>query len=209
RVMGRSLSLHWRGHLAVCLGVAVGTAVLTGALLVGDSLRGSLRALTEQRLGWIDQAMITGRFFRAELAAELVADKAADGIAPAIMLQGTLSTSDDTGLSRRAGRVTILGVDDRFWMNGQDPLSYLMAHRNTLDPRPGGDSEFWQSARNEVLLSPAVANELGVRTGDPVTLHVQKASAVPRESLLGRRDGSESLTPVGATVKIVLPADHF
>ena len=39
----RSLTFHRRGNLAVLLGVAVGAAVITGALLVGDSLRGSLR----------------------------------------------------------------------------------------------------------------------------------------------------------------------
>ena len=71
RLLLRSLFYHWRGNSAVLLGVAVGTAVLTGALIVGDSLRGSLRALTEQRLGWVDQAMVTGRFFRDELAALL------------------------------------------------------------------------------------------------------------------------------------------
>lgn len=42
RLLLRNLRFHWRGNLAVLLGVAVGTAVLTGALLVGDSLRGSL-----------------------------------------------------------------------------------------------------------------------------------------------------------------------
>jgi ABC-type antimicrobial peptide transport system permease subunit len=209
RLLWRNLLFHWRGNLAVCLGVAVGTAVLTGALLVGDSLRGSLRALTEQRLGWVDQAMVTGRFFRGELAAYLAADKAADGIAPAIMLQGTVSTSSDHQLTRRAGRVTILGVDDRFWLDGQDPLSYFTGHRYGNDPRPGGDSEFWQSARNEVLLSQELANELGVRPGDPVTLHLQKASAVPRETILGRRDGSDLLAPVRATVKVVLASEHF
>ena len=41
-----SLLYHWRMNLAVACGVAVGTAVLTGALLVGDSMRGSLRRLT-------------------------------------------------------------------------------------------------------------------------------------------------------------------
>ena len=40
-------SLHyWRTHAAVVLGVLVGTAVLTGALLVGDSVRNSLKLLT-------------------------------------------------------------------------------------------------------------------------------------------------------------------
>ena len=57
----------------MALGVAVATAVLTGALLVGDSVRGSLRDLTLQRLGRIDSALVTGHFFRA-LADELAAD---------------------------------------------------------------------------------------------------------------------------------------
>ena len=76
RLLLHSLRFHWRGNLAVFLGVAVGTAVLTGALLVGDSLRGSLRALTLNQLGWVDQAMVTGRFFREGLARELHTGKA-------------------------------------------------------------------------------------------------------------------------------------
>ena len=35
----RNLLYHLRGNLAVFFGVALGSAVLTGALLVGDSLR--------------------------------------------------------------------------------------------------------------------------------------------------------------------------
>jgi len=62
----RSLAFHWRMHLAVALGVAAATAVLTGALLVGDSVRGSLKHLALDRLGKIDQALITDRFFRQQ-----------------------------------------------------------------------------------------------------------------------------------------------
>src|SRR5918911_1023532 len=58
RLVLRNLGYHWRGNLAVLLGVAVGTAVLTGALLVGDSLRGSLRDLTEEQLTWVDDALV-------------------------------------------------------------------------------------------------------------------------------------------------------
>ena len=72
RLRLRNLLYHWRGNLAVFLGVVVGTAVLTGALLVGDSLRGSLRERTLQRLGWVDEALIAPRFFRQELADELL-----------------------------------------------------------------------------------------------------------------------------------------
>src|SRR5579864_2857719 len=81
----RNLFYHWRGNLAVLLGVAVGSAVLIGALLVGDSLAGSLKALTLDQLGWVDQAMVTGRFFRQELAKDLPADRAC----PVLFLQGT------------------------------------------------------------------------------------------------------------------------
>ena len=51
-------------NLAVACGVAVGTAVLTGALLVGDSMRGSLRHLTLDRLGRIEEVLVADRFFR-------------------------------------------------------------------------------------------------------------------------------------------------
>ena len=63
-----SLRYHRWIHLAVALGVAVATAVLTGALLVGDSVRGSLRDLAIDRLGRIDFAIVSNGLFRAELA---------------------------------------------------------------------------------------------------------------------------------------------
>ena len=76
--MRRSLIHFWQIHLAVLLGAAVATAVLTGALLVGDSVRGSLRHLTLDRLGQIDHVMLSERFFRETLAAELGASLATD-----------------------------------------------------------------------------------------------------------------------------------
>src|SRR3954469_15842759 len=66
-----SLRHYRRIHLAVAAGVAVATAVLTGALLVGDSMRGSLRDLTLERLGRIDSAVVAAHPFRAELANKL------------------------------------------------------------------------------------------------------------------------------------------
>src|ERR1700730_2316691 len=106
RLLLRNLFYHWRGNLAVLLGVAVGSAVLIGALLVGDSLAGSLKALTLDQLGWVDQAMVTGRFFRQDLAKELPAER----VSPVILLQG--SARNDQGLP--VGKVTVLGVDQSF-----------------------------------------------------------------------------------------------
>ena len=48
---------HWRTNLAVVLGVATAVSVLAGALVVGDSVRGSLRDIALGRLGRTDSVM--------------------------------------------------------------------------------------------------------------------------------------------------------
>src|SRR5262249_45096167 len=154
------LLYHWRGNLAVFLGVVVGTAVLTGALLVGDSLRGSLRDLTLQRLDWVDQSLVAPRFFREKLAETLGKPAAAERVCPALLLQATAVVGADSDRPRRqVRRVTVLGVDGRFWPDGR---------------------------RNDGLwLNTTLARELGVKPGDMVSLRLLKPSAVPRETILG------------------------
>src|SRR5438132_4670500 len=89
RLLRQNLLYHWRGNLAVLLGVAVGAAVLTGALLVGDSLRGSLAFWSFERLGWVEQALVAPRFLHEQLAD---ADKlGCRHVAGAILLQGAVS----------------------------------------------------------------------------------------------------------------------
>jgi putative ABC transport system permease protein len=190
RLLLRNLFYHWRGNFAVLLGVVVGTAVLTGALLVGDSLRGSLRDLVRDQLGWVDDALVAGRFFRQDLAAELGAEQ----FSPAIVLQGAASsTSEEKSghpVVHRAGRVMILGVDDRFWLNGTNQES---------------SKDLWQSPKEEAVLNAALATDLGVAAGDAVTLHLQKVSAIPRETLLGQRDAAEVIDELRLIVRSVIP----
>src|SRR5262245_10085204 len=107
RLLLRNLLFHRRGNLAVLLGVAIGTAVLTGALLVGDSLRGSLRELTLRRLGWVDQALVGARFFPTDLADAVHGER----VAPAVVIRATASVPDGVATARR---VTLMGVDGRF-----------------------------------------------------------------------------------------------
>jgi ABC-type antimicrobial peptide transport system permease subunit len=192
RLCLRNLVYHGRGNSAVALGVAVGTAVLTGALLVGDSLRGSLHDLTLRRLGWVDQAMITPEFFREQLAEELRQSGAADRVAPAMMLQATAartSTGDATP-GPTARRVTLIGTDQTF-----------------------GEGEGIPPAPGTLTLNGALADALGAQVGDKVTLRLQKPSAVPRESLLGRKEASEIVDdwtlPVGRVLADADTADHF
>jgi len=178
----RNLAYHWRGNLAVFLGVMVGTAVLTGALLVGDSLRGSLRALTLEQLGWVDEALVAGRFFREDLGRDLAAGQ----VSPAILVNGSASVT-----SSGRSRATILGVDARFWPRGAVPV----------------DMDFWAGDNREVMLNAALAETLRTKIGDTITLTIQKADSIPRESLLGKRRTDDVLQELTVTVRQILPQD--
>src|SRR5580765_9069187 len=94
RLVIRALSYYRRTNAAVVLGVATAVAVLGGALLVGDSVRGSLRDLVLHRLGRTDQIVLSTGFFREALAEEHAADGAFSGsfasIAPMIVVQGVV-----------------------------------------------------------------------------------------------------------------------
>ena len=67
RLLLNSLFWHRRTHLLVLLAVAVSTAVIGGSLIVGDSVRGSLRQMTLSRLGGISHALNSPLFFREAL----------------------------------------------------------------------------------------------------------------------------------------------
>ena len=106
RLIWRSLWQHWRLNAAVALGVAAATAVLTGALLVGASMRGSLRALAIERLGRVEHALVVDRFFRVDLAGELTSNIGSQGsvgqIVPAILLEASLQAPES---GRRANPI--------------------------------------------------------------------------------------------------------
>jgi ABC-type lipoprotein release transport system permease subunit len=154
----RSLVHYRRTHAAVVLAVAVAVSALAGSLVVGDSVRASLRDLVLGRLGRADQAVTATRLVRETLADDL-------GACPLVTLDG-LATETSGG--RRAHQVRVYGVDDRFWrFHGQEPAG----------PAPG-----------EVLLSQPLAAELAAEAGTTVLLRVEQPSALSRASLFGRRD---------------------
>ena len=191
RLLFRNLFYHWRGNLAVLLGVAVGSAVLIGALLVGDSLAGSLRALTLDQLGWVDQAMVTGRFFREELAKKMLAEQ----VSPVILLQGSARMENGPPV----GKVTVLGVDQTFW-----PKATVLAQGHKDVFKTGSDMS-WQMADPEVALNAALARALKAKVGDTITLDVQKADTMPREILLGKRKTEDSVKLLKVKVQQILP----
>lgn len=187
RLVLRSLVYYWRTNAAVVLGVATAVAVLAGALLVGDSVRGSLRGLVLERLGRTDHVVVSTGYFREQLAADVRDDPVFDarfsGICPIVVARGFVT---DQTSGRRAGQVRVYGVDDRFWR----------FHRVSALGDPTG---------REALISPALAQELATGAGATVLVRVQRPADIPLESLFGRKDN------LGRTLRLevraVVPRD--
>ena len=179
RLILLSATYHWRTNLAVCLGVAAAVAVLSGALLVGESVRGSLREIALSRLGRTGHAISSTGFFREALAAELSKTVSAP-VAPLVATTGFI-THEASG--RRASAVLVYGIDDRFWQF------------HGLERREG------------VFASAALAAELNAEAGDVLLTRLQKPSEIPLESLFANKD--DVARTVRLTLTEVLPRDRL
>ena len=203
--MRRSLIHFWRIHLAVSLGVAVATAVLTGALLVGNSVRGSLRELTVDRLGRIDYALVSERFFPIALATDRLPESGKgfpsyfDEPVPAILLSGTAIAANTNA---RASRIQIHGIDERFaalWNEPGDsnPLGSSLGERETgVGTRP--------TSTPSLVINTALQRELNAEIGDPILISLEKQSDIHREFLLGSRDRSDVVQTLRLTLTKVV-----
>ena len=179
-LLRRSLAYYWRTNLAVVAGVAVAVAVLAGALTVGVSVRRSLRELAVERLGEVDHVVLSTGFFREALAADLESDPRFSPLfqrsAPIIVLQGFATNQTS---SRRASRVQVYAVDDRFW------------RFQRLDGVTGPQA-------NDAFLSEGLATELAAEREQSVLLRIENESAIPVESLFGRKED------VGRTIRFTV-----
>ncbi len=154
----RSLVHYWRTNLAVAAGVAAAVAALAGALLVGHSVRESLRDLVLGRLGRTEAVILSNGYFREKLA------DAFPGACPLIALRGIVAHQES---GRRAGGVLVYGVDERYWK--------FQGAGEALNQR-------------QVRLSAALARELGAKPADGILVRMETPSAIPAESLHGQRD---------------------
>jgi ABC-type lipoprotein release transport system permease subunit len=162
----RSFLHYLRFNLTVAIGIAISTAILTGGLIVGDSVRFSLEQSTKYRLGETSAAITTGdRFTTASLAALLQEELSepmdqGPGIlcAPIFQLPG-IATAD--GGRMRVNRIQVLGVNGQF------------------DHFADTSSFFGDLSADEVIISENLAERLNVGAGDFIMLRIRKASVMP------------------------------
>jgi len=159
----RGFKFYWKNHLGLLAGAFLASAILSGSMVVGDSVRASLRMAAEQRLGRLGFSMGGGdRWFTQTLAQTT-------GAAPAIVLRGAVSAGNG---DKRANAVQILGVNDTFWSLSQSGNTMALAS-------------------DEIGLNQALANKLGVQAGDTVIVRFEAPSAISRDAPLSGSTNEE------------------
>ncbi len=175
RVILKSLRFYWASNLAVLAGVAVAVAVLVGSLVVGDSVKGSLRDLALGRIGGATVVIERPRTFRASLASDVLGS-------PALLLEGAARTPEaDFSIPH----VQVVGADDTFARIFPDSLATLSAR--------------------DAFVNRRLAGELGIREGDALVVTLPRGGAAPIESIFGRKGRVDTLVTARVIVRRILP----
>ena len=152
----RSLWYFKKQHLAILLGTILSTAILTGALIIGDSVNYSLNQIVEKRLGNIEYALMTGdRYVSHELANSFTTELGLKSAA-VLSIEGIAINPES---SQRVNKSFIYGVDDLFWK-----LSDLQAIPVSKD---------------EAVVSSNLAQRLNLAIGDQLLLRAENADFIP------------------------------
>lgn len=186
RLIGRSLVHFRRTQAAVAAGTALGTALLVGALILGDSMRGSLKRLALLRLGGTTSAVQSGeRVFRSALAGE-VSDSLGVPVA-AVFEQRAVASAG--GGRRRAADVRVYGIASDFDAVADGKLAGLF---------PGPD---------EVVINRELADRLDTGPGEWVVLRMARPRWLPADVPIVPDSGSTVV--LRCRVKAVLDASRM
>jgi ABC-type antimicrobial peptide transport system permease subunit len=221
----RSLRFHARAHLGVVLGAAIGSAALIGALLVGDSVRETLKENALARLGPIHFALSSpDRFFQNKWALYAAVNHEDLRSAPPgpVWLRSYSSSSARMPAARAArlqfsarylpSRPALLlpGVAARqdgtaranhVNVIGVDGLWPVAAH-------PVLPSDLWPALINgAAFINETLARRLAVGPGDEIIARIRKPSALGLDAALSPRD--ENAVALRLKVGAILPADKL
>jgi len=159
RIVLKNLIFYRRQNLAIVCGIIISTAVLTGALVIGDSVKHSLINITQNRLGKTCFALqIREQFFRFKLANDLV--NVAQTCAVAVLQQSGSVVNTQT--NNKLNQVQVIGIDENF-------------------------SSFWNVEPiilkdDEVSISTNIAQYLNLKIGDDIILKIPKSTLAPQNA---------------------------
>ena len=161
----RSFSFYKKQNLALLAGTILSTAVLTGALIVGDSVNYSLGQIVNKRLGKVDHACVTGERFISDDLSLKMNNVSSLNIAGVLRLKGTVKNPET---NVRLNQVDVYGVDSAFW---------YFSELSGIDLNEDG-----------IMVSENVANRLKLDLGITVLLRMEKLDAIPVNTPFSRGD---------------------
>jgi len=216
----RSLRHHWRTHLGVGLGAAMGSAALIGALVVGDSVKGTLRERALARLGQGSFLIYSGdRLFAEHLPPRVRCQANAQALGAVakfhqgnwqtraislnpdkperrmLLFRGAVARADG---GARVNRVQIIGISDFAPLLFPAPKIPSRAH----PPRP-------IALTNEALVNLPLAQALGLRAGETIIIRFPKWNRLSPDAAISPRDApavSLRITVKGLTTNAELSA---
>jgi putative ABC transport system permease protein len=180
-----------RGEAAlVVTGSVLGTAIIVGSFIVGDTLNSSVRQGAYDHLGVIDEVVSSPTPAQGEEAASrlaaLAGDPDVDGLLTVRRHQAAVAKGD--GAARRGEpRATVIEVDLAAAARFEGGVAALGG------PAPGP---------GQAVLNDQLARSLGARAGDRLTFHLygrpvelQVARVVPSRGLAGFGDSGAFVAP--------------
>jgi putative ABC transport system permease protein len=206
----------------------VSTAILTGALVVGDSVRYSLKQLALTRLGRTEFVLVAeDRFFRAELAEDIAKSvfkqtAVHPETAPVIQLRGIAVAE---GGLYRANSIQVLGVDNRFWAIGwktdRSGRTDIDTDHHAGNPEEVKSSTSADGSRSvddfftpdnslnpdEAIINRHLAAKLGLERGDTFLLRVENPGRIPGDTPISSDSGSD--VALRLTVKAIAEDSQF
>lgn len=168
------------------IGLAISAAMITGSLIIGDSIKASLYDTAVSRLGRVNAALTSPSFFRTRLADDFVhnadSDLKLESAAPITMMRGSVeSMENDTVLPN----INVLGFDG----------SFFNFFPNQAIPLPTG---------RQALINAALAKELDVNVGDSIIINLDKQQAAPSGTLFAHRAPKDTLQTLRLDVIYIL-----
>ncbi|MFA5326976.1 MAG: ABC transporter permease [Prolixibacteraceae bacterium] len=157
KLIFKSILFYRKLNLTIVLGIALSTAILVGALIIGDSVKYSLEQITVQRLGKTSQVISSGeRLFRQQLAGEMAA-KAGVEITALLRSNGFGVIN---GGELRVNQLAVWGVDSTLGNFAGHPDAFILKG-------------------NEIAINENLASLAKLKVGDEFLLRVNKLNTFP------------------------------
>lgn len=161
KLFTKSLLYYWKINVASILATALCVAVITGALIIGDSVKYSLHQITSQRLGKTAFVLNAGdKLFRQQLANDLAVTLQIK-TSPLFQSQGIVS--------KNGGEVVATNVQ----VNGIDSTFFGFAPQGLKHELPAFD---------EVYINIKLAKKLELKPDDFILIKIKKHEDVSLNS---------------------------